>query len=151
MIYILLGHKNDGGWICYLLTAFHFVYSHSRFSIWQCPQRTILGATSLFFLHSFKHKRSRMIPSPYLSQRAPIETALPSLSAYYYIPDIPLFGGNVSIHLLPTGWDSSSISHLGAASFQLKQMYCSSLSSVVLQVSKSLNFLLFRLKNCNLF
>lgn len=78
--------------IYYLLTAFHFVYSHSGFSIWQCPQRTVLGATPLFFLHSFKHKRSRMILSPYLSQRAPIETALPSLSAYYYIPDIPLLG-----------------------------------------------------------
>lgn len=25
MVYILLlGHNNDGGWICYLLTAFHF-------------------------------------------------------------------------------------------------------------------------------
>lgn len=79
----------------------------------QCPPRTVLGAALLIFLHSFNHERSRMIPPTHKFLSFPKN---PCSNCSTQIVYILLFSGHftfmyVSIHFLPTGWHSSSISH----------------------------------------
>lgn len=72
------------------------------------------AAAPLFFLHSFNYERSRMIPSKSLPfPKSPYRNHPTQLAYILSFYRHSILGGNVSIYLLPTGWDSSSISHLG--------------------------------------